>query len=353
MNLPAVCVIVPVYNAEATLARCVESILSQNLAGGLCCVLVNDGSTDGSPALCDAFAARDNRVLVVHQKDLGVSAARNAGLNVAKAQYYVFLDSDDYLLPGALDTALRAQTQHPGTFVCWQYETGAASTAAPPAPAVLRPRSALARLYLDCLVGMPWNKLYRAELVKDLRFDPAFSLGEDLEFVLDYLAALAKCTPEFCWLIVQQPLTHYTVAESTQRLSTRYQPDGCTLWLHHDSRLNGACEAAGCPPQDLLPLHRAELEVIGLCAADVLARDPVPAPARRRRVLTALHSPQLRLLLDGMHAENNYSAWYLPLRHRLLALLRLLAAARRSDSPLYGKLDWLGYYLMGGRRARD
>ena len=106
MSKPTITVIVPVYKAMATLDRCVESVVSQNVAGGLACILVDDGSPDDSGKLCDAWAARDPRVTVIHQDDLGVSGARNSGLAAADSEYIVFLDSDDALRPGALQAAL-------------------------------------------------------------------------------------------------------------------------------------------------------------------------------------------------------------------------------------------------------
>ena len=84
MSKPTLCVIVPVYKAAATLDRCVASVLAQQVAGGLHCILVDDGSPDESGGLCDAWAARDPRVTVLHQENRGVSAARNAGLAAAE-----------------------------------------------------------------------------------------------------------------------------------------------------------------------------------------------------------------------------------------------------------------------------
>ena len=109
MSQAAICVVVPVYRAEATLDRCVQSILTQEVAGGVCCVLVDDGSPDTSGAICDAWATRDHRVQVIHQDDCGVSSARNVGMAAADSEYLVFLDSDDALRPGALQAALDAQ----------------------------------------------------------------------------------------------------------------------------------------------------------------------------------------------------------------------------------------------------
>ncbi len=88
--------IVPVYNAEASLARCVESILNQTCSD-FELILVNDGSSDASGALCDGYAAADCRVSVIHQKNSGATAARNAALHQAAGQYVAFVDSDDWI----------------------------------------------------------------------------------------------------------------------------------------------------------------------------------------------------------------------------------------------------------------
>lgn len=89
-------IIVPVYKVEGSLARCVDSILGQTHKD-IEVVLVDDGSPDGCPALCDDYAARDERVRVIHKPNGGLSDARNAGLAVATGEYVMFVDSDDYV----------------------------------------------------------------------------------------------------------------------------------------------------------------------------------------------------------------------------------------------------------------
>ena len=123
MSKATICVVVPVYKAMATLDRCVESVLAQQVDGGLACILVDDGSPDESGAMCDAWAAKDDRVTVIHQDDLGVSGARNSGVAAADSEFIVFLDSDDALRPGALQAALTAQRAAPQDFVVWHYTT--------------------------------------------------------------------------------------------------------------------------------------------------------------------------------------------------------------------------------------
>ena len=89
-------VIIPVYGVEHTLNRCVESVVRQTFDDWEI-ILVDDGSPDDSPRLCDEWAARDSRIHVIHQKNGGLSSARNAGIDAAQGRYVTFLDSDDYL----------------------------------------------------------------------------------------------------------------------------------------------------------------------------------------------------------------------------------------------------------------
>ena len=93
-------IIVPIYNTEQYLPRCIDSILSQSLTD-FELLLIDDGSIDGSGAICDAFAEKDNRVRVFHKENGGVSSARNLGLNEAKGEWVCFVDSDDELMPNA------------------------------------------------------------------------------------------------------------------------------------------------------------------------------------------------------------------------------------------------------------
>ena len=353
MSKAAICVVVPVYKAMATLDRCVESVLAQQVEGGLTCILVDDGSPDESGALCDAWAAKDDRVTVIHQDDLGVSGARNSGLAAADSEFIVFLDSDDALRPGALQAALTAQRAAPQDFVVWHYTTDEKDPAAVTADAEPRPQAGLARLWLDCLLAMPWNKLYRADLAKQLQFDVQYTLGEDLQFVLDYIALLGQTVPEFGYRVMTSPLTFYDCSRGGT-LSTRYHADYCKIWPEHFAKLNRACNAAHCPQEDMRPLHRAELTVFAEGVADILCRDPAKsARVRRDKAIAALRSPWMHALLERMKIEGAYSAYYLPCRWHSTRLIWALAEAKRTGSPLYGKLDWAGYYLLRGKMRRD
>lgn len=104
-------IIVPVYNAERYLRACVDSILRQSYTD-LEVILVDDGSKDTSPLICDEYAAQDQRVRVIHQKNAGVAAARNAGLDAASGAYIAFVDSDDYIDPEMYEQMLGRALVH-------------------------------------------------------------------------------------------------------------------------------------------------------------------------------------------------------------------------------------------------
>lgn len=104
---PLISVIIPVYKVEAYLTACVESVLAQTYPN-IEIILVDDGSPDGCPAICDAFAARDSRIRVLHKENGGLSSARNAGIDMAGGDYLALLDSDDLWSPRFLERLFRA-----------------------------------------------------------------------------------------------------------------------------------------------------------------------------------------------------------------------------------------------------
>ena len=100
-------VIVPIYNVEKYLPKCIDSILAQNYSE-IEVILVDDGSPDGCPEICDNYAEKDKRIVVIHQKNLGVSAARNAGLKAAHGEYIGFVDPDDWISPSMYQEMITA-----------------------------------------------------------------------------------------------------------------------------------------------------------------------------------------------------------------------------------------------------
>lgn len=179
-NKPFFSVIVPVYNVEKYLHRCVDSILAQSYSD-FEVLLVDDGSMDKSGTICDEYALKDNRIRVFHQANAGVSAARNKGIDEAKGEYVIFVDSDDYILQTRLLNIKKKSADMPD-FVCIfakAFEYFGASTLS------LNPRIYEWAIKL-CVV---WNAAFRLNIIKEngIRFDESLCHGEDSLFVLDFL----------------------------------------------------------------------------------------------------------------------------------------------------------------------
>lgn len=173
MTTPLISVIVPVYRVEKYLERCVKSILSQTYKN-LEVILVDDGSPDQCPAICDACAEKDARVKVIHQENKGLSGARNAGIDAASGEYLAFVDSDDYVSPHFIEE-LYQLLQDTGCAIgqCrFSYVKGNGLVEeGDSAFCIYRGESLMEQLYgpeekATCFV-VAWNKLYRAELFKE------------------------------------------------------------------------------------------------------------------------------------------------------------------------------------------
>lgn len=193
MSLSRVSVIVPVYNAEGVVSRGVDSILTQSYQD-FELILVDDGSTDNSGAICDNYAQQDGRVKVVHQENAGVSAARNAGLKVAQGEWVTFVDSDDIVLDGFLESLVAAVNREERIDLAYcGYAIVEGSTS------IMTYRSATyigkeqlhdvlssTKLLYRC---SPWAKLFRRSIITDngLKFDTNLTISEDRLFIYKYL----------------------------------------------------------------------------------------------------------------------------------------------------------------------
>ena len=192
---PTVSIIIPVYNAENTVGRCIDSILNQDYTD-FELLLVNDGSSDGSGAICDAYAARDSRIRVFHQANSGVSASRNLALDHAKGMYLQFLDSDDWITTDATGSLVQAMEDGPCDMVISDFYRVVGDRVSQKGDieddGILSREEYAARMMenpADFYYGVLWNKLYRRSIVEKhhLRMDPQISWCEDFMFNLEYI----------------------------------------------------------------------------------------------------------------------------------------------------------------------
>lgn len=203
--MPAISVIIPVYKVERYLDACVASVVGQTFAD-LEILLVDDGSPDACPALCDAWAQKDPRVRVIHQPNGGLSAARNSGIDAATGDFLAFVDSDDLLEPDALRRALEAQRQHDADLVIFNLIYVDEHNAPLTAPdfsgfrdEVLTADEVWQRYYATVGVHrayyvVAWNKLYRREVFRSIRYRPGKRFED--EFLMPEL--LEQCRVIVC-----------------------------------------------------------------------------------------------------------------------------------------------------------
>lgn len=182
-------IIVPIYNAERYLHRCIDSILIQKFVD-FELLLINDGSKDNSSTICDEYAKCDRRVHVFHKKNSGVSSARNLGLDNAKGKYVMFVDSDDYMLPNMCKLMISTlEAKNADLVVCGTTETGGG---------YWRPqedrdysikefKKDFIHLLHTELLSPPWNKIYKKDKIGNKRFIEGISFGEDLLFNIEYI----------------------------------------------------------------------------------------------------------------------------------------------------------------------
>jgi glycosyltransferase involved in cell wall biosynthesis len=205
-------VIVPVYNAEKYLDECVRSILGQSYRD-VELILVDDGSTDASPSLCDAYQEMDGRVRALHQENGGVSAARNAGLRAARGEWIGFCDCDDYILPGMYEDMLAAGAGA-DVIVCTVLDEQADGGVRKVETGQVRCMSGQDALYelmthmgsraghRETIWFSVWNKLYRRPLLEGVRFAPETDSAEDVPV---NLAVFAKLGAEAGICYIEKP----------------------------------------------------------------------------------------------------------------------------------------------------
>ncbi len=192
---PMVSVIVPVYNAQASIRRCVESVLNQGYTD-FELLLVNDGSTDISGDICEEYARKDGRIRVIHKENTGVSDSRNRGLKEARGQFIQFLDSDDWITPDATTLMVRSALESGCDMVITDFyrvigdRVSHKGDIEQDGPMTLELFAGfMMENPADFYYGVLWNKLFRRDIIEtyQLSMDKAISWCEDFMFNLEYL----------------------------------------------------------------------------------------------------------------------------------------------------------------------
>ena len=181
INNEIVSVIIPVYIVEKYLDECVQSVINQTYRD-LEIILVDDGSPDNCPSMCDEYAAQDSRIVVVHKQNGGLSSARNAGIDVARGEYLLFVDSDDYISPVMVEELLNAITASHAEIAASRISSDAKliCTERGQSTEVLQPKQVMQYILTEKVVTTSASgKLYRRDTFGDTRY-PEGKIYEDL-----------------------------------------------------------------------------------------------------------------------------------------------------------------------------
>lgn len=219
--MKTVSIIVPIYNVEDYLARCVDSIIIQTYPA-LEIILVDDGSPDGCGAVCDKYAAQDERIRVIHKKNGGLSDARNAGLDIASGEFVFFVDSDDWIAPDTIEVLMSHMEDSVDIVAGSSVDVAVIDGevlhkcySVPLGEKLVMDRRAAMK---DNLLGgwAAWNKLYRRNLWTGLRF-PVGRINED-EAVLLHVLHCCNCViqvghPTYYYFLRQNSITTASFSE--------------------------------------------------------------------------------------------------------------------------------------------
>ena len=308
--MPTISVIVPVYKAEAFLRKCTDSILHQTFTD-LELILVEDGSPDGSGALCDAIAAEDSRVRAFHQANDGVSSARNLGLREARGTYIAFADSDDWMEPTMLETLYQslvsAGADSAGCAHLGVTPDGHSWTEAAVLPAGVYDRAAILegivypltgdRIGARVVNGFIWRYLYSASVIREagITFDGAYL--EDELLLLEYFCHAKRLA------MTDKPLYNYL--QNPSSVTHKYMKDYLDTFFRFLEKKEALVERYGLAAHR--PHWREESCFAGLLIAignEYATGNPASWRERQARVKAMTKQPDMARALLVLHPRN-------------------------------------------------
>lgn len=234
MNKEMVSIIVPTYNNQGTIKRCIESLTKQSYSN-VEIIIIDDGSTDKTPEIIDFQSCQDDRIKVIHKKNGGVSSARNTGLDIVKGYYITFCDSDDFFEENAIEKLVGKVGDN--ELVVSRYNANKEGDVVQPGYYVFEKDTTLeqneyvleiCKQFKNHYFGVLWNKLYRADIIKEnnIIFDTNTSLGEDVIFNLDYAKNISKVN-----VITDVTVNHILRKDSLTSVNTWY------MWKMFEKRV--------------------------------------------------------------------------------------------------------------------
>lgn len=329
--MPKVSIIVPVYNAEKYLQECVESVLCQTLSD-IELILVDDGSTDTSPALCDQYAVQDRRVKVIHKPNGRAASARNAGLRAASGEYVAFVDADDWISPNMYEKMLQTNAdvtlcdyvrfQGEKQFPFTQPNVAAGSYNKAQIREKIYPHLVMDGLEYPITISN-WALLIRREVIvkKCLSYREDIRISEDAPFGSEVL----YCADSFAYLKGEQ-LYHYRMTEGSA--SRTYQP----WWWDSSLKINEETENFFTKCADYDFTQQIKSNMFYLARAEIyyiMANSKLSRKEQNNKIKAVMNHPRVIRMMKGFDVRSypiQFKLLYWSLRYRSVALRRIVGA---------------------------
>lgn len=232
---PLFSIIIPIYNSEKYLSHCISSILEQSF-NDFELLLINDGSQDGSGAICSKYGERDSRINVIQKTNGGVSSARNMGINTAKGEWILFVDSDDWIEAGTFEEIALCTQVQTADIIVWGiklHKNGRIHNISVPASGIFNDKLSIDDFLIQADIqgyfGSPCNKLYSKRIIKENRlyFDPEMALMEDSKFNYAYFKHVSSL------VAINKSFYNYRLLHNNLSLSSSVPDNYIDVWHQH------------------------------------------------------------------------------------------------------------------------
>ena len=349
MSNSLVSVIVPIYNTEKHLKNCIESIINQTYTN-LEIILVNDGSTDNSPIICDSYANIDNRIKVVNILNMGVSNARNQGLRSSTGKYIQFVDSDDFIDKDMIEILVNnIESQNADIVMCGIKRVSKLDFILDTAKHIgtFEIEDFIIKnieMIGDNLFGSPCNKLYKYDIIKkhDIMFDPLIEYAEDLIFNYEYFRNIDRVT------VNSNCLYNYN-RDIEDTLSSKFRIDCYENLNYTYEQTIDFLDTFQLNQDNLYKINnKFANKYIGLVDYLLTTDNNLNKNEIRLLIIKHLKRYEKRKMLDGskFHSIYFYIIWYLVKREyfSLLYLLSKLKDNIKNNDFIYKQYKkWIGY----------
>lgn len=271
--MPKISIIVPIYNAEKVLKRCLDSILNQSYKN-FELILINDGSKDKSIDIINEYKKKDERIRVIDNKNKGVSETRNIGIKISQGEYIQFIDSDDFIDPYMIENTLedieknKADSIITGMYLDIESENGVKSSNQTFKYKIEEGKKNIAVAVMDRLNGTyinsPVNKIYKKSIIieNNIYMDKRIDLGEDLLFNLEYLKNCKK-------VIFDDKCYYHYCMKAEESLTFKYRENKLDLMYFIYCKCNDYFKECNINNEQLLNLNNIFIKWIYSCFIDL------------------------------------------------------------------------------------